>query len=112
MVVYKVIVEISKEVAKEWFKWMSTKHIPDVINTGVFLDFSFSKMIPNGKSSPMDYEKYEIRYLCRNMEEYNNYEKAFGPRLQAEHFQKYEGLFKANREMYEDLTSKMIEVNS
>jgi hypothetical protein len=111
MIVYKVIVEIKHEVENDWFIWMSTKHIPDVINTGNFLDFSFSKMIPNGVTPTVGYEKYEISYFCRSMKEHDNYQQEFGKKLQDEHSTKYGGQFIANREIYEDITSRMIEAN-
>lgn len=111
MIVYKVIVEVKKEIENEWFIWMSTKHIPDVINTGNFLDFSFSKMISDDKTRSDGYDRFEIRYYCRSMREFENYQKFFAPKLQEEHTSKFKGLFTANRETYEDITSKMIEAN-
>jgi hypothetical protein len=111
MIVYKVIVEVKTEIANEWFIWMSTKHIPDVINTGYFLDFSFSKMISDESTRSNGYERFEIRYYCRSIKEFENYQKFYASKLQDEHTSKFKGLFTAYRETYEDITSKMIEAN-
>ena len=109
MVTYKVNIEIKEELNKEWFHWMSTQHIPDVINTGLFLDFSFSRLVPNGSIPTPGYIKYQILYFCQGMKEYETYRKEFADKLQLEHITKYKGSFNAEREIYEDVTPEMIE---
>ena len=111
MIVYKVIVEIKQEIAGEWFNWMSTKHIPDVINTGSFFDFSFSKLLPNGSVAQQGYDKFEIRYFCRSLKDFKKYETEYSSALQEEHKAKYNGQFIAYRETYEDLATEMIKAN-
>ncbi|HRH03917.1 MAG TPA: DUF4286 family protein [Bacteroidia bacterium] len=107
MIAYKVSIEIKKEIEKDWFNWMSTNHIPNVINTGVFLDFSFNKMLRNGSVPTEGYEKYEIVYYCRNVEDYDKYQKNFAQKLQQEHTEKFKDKFISSRETYEDVTSLM-----
>lgn len=109
MVVYKVNIQIKESRAEEWFKWMSSRHIPDVVNTGLFMDFSFSKMIPNGTAPQEGYVKFQIEYFCYNMDNLKDYQEHFAKNLQDEHAKRYEGDFIAQREIYEDVTFEMKE---
>ena len=38
MIIYNVTISIDKEMEKTWIDWMKSTHIPDVMNTGMFLD--------------------------------------------------------------------------
>jgi hypothetical protein len=37
MILYNVTVSIDESVEKEWLQWMKEVHIPDVMNTGLFV---------------------------------------------------------------------------
>lgn len=111
MFIYKVNVQIKKDRENEWFEWMSTKHIPDVLNTGKFIDFAFNKLIPNGTVPLEGYSKYEIDYFCQGQLEYESYKKEFAAKLQNEHQDKFEGAFIADRETYLDVTAQMVALN-
>lgn len=107
MIVYKVIIQIKEDRAQEWFEWMSTKHIPDVVNTGHFVDFSFSRLLPNGTIPEPGYVKFQIEYFSYGLEDYLAYDRDQKSALQAEHNLKYGNDFIATREIYEDVTGEM-----
>ena len=44
MVIYNVTVSIDQAVANEWLSWMRTQHIPDVLQTGCFLECRLSRV--------------------------------------------------------------------
>lgn len=90
MVIFKVEVTIKKTREEEWIKWMTEKHIPDVLNTGHFFDYSFRKLLKNGKVIEQDKSIFEIEYLCRNDEALDAYENNDAPRLRSEHARLYE----------------------
>jgi len=110
MVIYKVIVQIEQNIENEWFEWMSTKHIPDVINTGCFLNFNFGKKLRDD-NTPEGFEQYEIQYFCNSLFDYEEYTTKFSKSLQQEHENKYKGRFKAYREILEDAVPRMILAN-
>ena len=43
MIIYNVTINVENDTHDTWFKWMKETHIPDVMSTGMFLDFNFSK---------------------------------------------------------------------
>mgnify|MGYP000191281666 CR=1 FL=1 len=62
MIIYNVTISIDAGESENWLSWMRTKHIPDVLNTGCFLEAKLSKIIGE---SYFNLEKYEdaISYL-------------------------------------------------
>ena len=97
MILYNVTINIDHDVHEEWLEWMKIKHIPDVLNTGLFIENRICRihaLEEGGKS-------YSIQYVLKNMEDYHTYQKKFAPTLQLEHTQKYQGKFAAFRTILE-----------
>ncbi len=93
MIIYNVTVKIDKSVQEEWLNWMQTKHIPDVMNTGLFLEYKLSRILlddPDGVS-------YSIQYLCANEDNLNTYQNKHANALQIEHTERYRDKFVAFR---------------
>ena len=38
MILYNVTISIDTSVEEDWLQWMKEIHIPDVMNTGLFID--------------------------------------------------------------------------
>lgn len=100
MILYNVTVNIDEAVHDEWIAWMKTKHIPDVLATGLFIENKIFRV----KSGDEDEEHtYSIQYYMNSMEEYEKYQKEFAGKLQSEHSDKYEGKFVAFRTLMESV---------
>lgn len=105
MIIYKVKLKVGKEKEEEWFKWMKKTHIPDVINTGNFTDYTFTKLLENGMIQDHNISIYEIQYVCKSWEAYSNYISNYAPSLRQEHQIKYgEFIVGIDRGIYEDVT--------
>ncbi|MDX1349817.1 MAG: DUF4286 family protein [Putridiphycobacter sp.] len=92
-IIYNVTVSIDYDVHSEWLQWMKTKHIPDVLATGLFLEAKLSKILAEESGGL----SYSIQYLCENEACLDDYNKKHAPRLQEEHNAKYQGKFAAFR---------------
>lgn len=92
-IVYSVTVTISKEVETEWVDWMKKVHIPEVLDTGLFLGYKMFKVLHNegGDSS------YSIQYSLESLANLDKYQKEFAPDLQKEHTERYKDKFAAFR---------------
>ena len=85
MIIYNVTVNVDEDVLSEWLKWMSKKHIPDVMKTGLFLECKLSKILAEeagGKS-------YSVQYLLENWNSYHDYQSKYALKLQKEHTDKF-----------------------
>lgn len=97
-VIYNVTVNIDDAVCGEWIEWMKNVHIPEVLDTNLFLGHTFTKVITGEHSSGTT---FSIQYICPSMEAYEKYRDRFAPALQAAHSLKYHGKFTAFRTLLE-----------
>lgn len=84
-VIYNVTVSVDEHKVEEWLLWMKETHIPDVMNTGQFLEARISKVLAEEEGG----KTYAIQYLCENMACFENYQANFAPALQADHTTKF-----------------------
>lgn len=96
MILYNVTVNIDNSVHDEWLDWMKSKHIPDVLSTGLFSDNKIFRI-----KSDEEGNTYSIQYFLESIEDYEKYQKEFAPKLQAEHSEKYKNKFAAFRTIME-----------
>lgn len=93
MVIYNVTVSIDLSVANDWLSWMRSKHIPDVLKTGCFLECRLSRV--NGEEEGG--LTYSVMYLAKDQATLDRYQAEFAPALQQDHADRYLGKFAAFR---------------
>ncbi|GAB4248914.1 MAG: DUF4286 family protein [Vicingaceae bacterium] len=99
MIIYNVTVNIDEEVHDDWLEWMKTKHIPDVMNTGKFVEYKMCKVLSVQEDETG--HTYAIQYFCNNLKDLEEYQAQFAPKLQQEHTEKYKDKFVAFRTLLE-----------
>lgn len=82
MIVYNVTIKIDWEVHKSWMAFMQEKHIPDLLNTGLFHGHKMFRIMEEDES---DGVTYAIQYFFRNMQDYFTYKHDFSEQFQQEH---------------------------
>jgi hypothetical protein len=98
MILYNVTVNIDHSVHIEWLHWMKNIHIPEVMKTGMFVENRICKLIGDEHSGGVT---YSIQYVCKNMQDYENYRDNFAQRLQSEHANRYKDKFVSFRTLLE-----------
>ena len=98
MILYNVTVNIDPEVNEDWLDWMKKTHIPDVLNTGLFIDNRFLRVLNTEEGEGFT---YSIQYLLESMEHYETYKAQYAPALQASHNERYQNRFVAFRTLLE-----------
>ena len=93
MILYNVTVSIDPEIQEDWLQWMRSIHIPDVINTGCFIEGKISRIHGEEEGGVT----YSVMYLSPSQEVYEEYQSTHAPRLQKEHTDRYAGKFAAFR---------------
>ena len=94
MILYNVTVSIDNQVKDDWMEWMQSKHIPDIMNTGLFLEYKMSLILGEENSNSTT---IAIQYLCKNTADFEMYQQKFAKKLQVEHTERYRGKFGAFR---------------
>lgn len=96
-IIYNVTINVNEEVSEDWLKWMKEVHIPDVMNTGYFLENRLSRIIGESEGGI----SYSVQYLCPSMKDLHAYQVKSAPQLQKEHNDRYDGKFAAFRTLLE-----------
>ena len=96
MIIYNVTLSlVDPTIHEEWLHWMKTKHIPDVMDTGCFVNNKICRLMVDDEIT------YAIQYTCKDLATLGKYLTEFSPELQAEHTEKYRGKFGAFRSLLE-----------
>ena len=99
MIIYNVTVNIEDSIQLDWLNWMKTVHIPEVMETGYFLDNRMSKVLTTQEGETE--HTYAIQYTCNSMAELDEYQEKCAAPLQEEHGKRYQGKFVAFRTLLE-----------
>lgn len=87
MILYNVTVNVEDAIHEDWIKWMKETHVPDVMNTGMFVESKILKLL---STLPDEEGKtYAFQYFCNSLEDLEHYQQKFAPKLQQEHTQKF-----------------------
>ena len=98
MIVYNVTIKVNPDIQKEWLVWMKEVHIPNVMKTGIFVEYRVTKVLDLDET---DGVTFAVQYLCNTITEYEAYRDQFAPALQQEHTEKYGDRFVAFRTLLE-----------
>ena len=100
MVIYNVTVGIDRDIEQEWLQWMKTKHIPDVLATGLFTD----NMIFRVMSGDMENISYSVQYYAKSLGDIERYLTEYAPKLVEEHNLRYKDKHVAFRTILEQIS--------
>ena len=98
MIIYNVTINIEESISKEWMSWMQKIHIPEVMNTGIFVSAKMTRVMVKEQMGGIT---YSIQYSCKSQSKLDEYQVKFAPKLQQKHTQKFEGKFVAFRTLLE-----------
>lgn len=97
MIIYNVTVIIIKEAEEEWLQWMKKVHIPDVMNTGLFIENQICKIFDDNEEGT----SYAVQYKMKDMATFQEYQEKFAAALQKEHTERYKNRYVAFRTLME-----------
>jgi hypothetical protein len=93
MVLYNVTVSLDPGIQEDWLDWMRSTHIPEVMNTGCFLESRISRVHGEEEGGVT----YAISYVTESEEIYEHYQATHAISLQKDHSERYAGQFAAFR---------------
>ena len=85
MYIYNVTVNIENSAHDEWLHWMKETHIPDVMDTGLFLQNKMLEVMVNEEQG----RTYSIQYTVRDLETLELYYQVYAEKLKAETHDKF-----------------------
>lgn len=98
MIIYNVTVKLESEVYEDWIKWMKEVHVPEVMQTGFFLENEIYQVMVDDEDNGLT---FSIQYRCENRKNLDTYFKNHALNLQQKHKDRYEGKYVAFRTILE-----------
>jgi Domain of unknown function (DUF4286) len=81
MLIYNVTSGVDKKIELEWLLWMKETHIPEVMRTGMFVDYTFYKIL---SSEQEDSISYAVQYSAISLDQVEKYLENYAPTLREE----------------------------
>lgn len=91
---YEVTMEVDSSIAEEWVEYMRSEHIPEVMQTGVFISCQFLRIIEPSKDG---LECFRITYEAKSLSAIQDYRAELSPELQRKHNARYGEYAKGSR---------------
>ena len=100
MILYNVTIGIDKEIESEWVDWMKAEHIPEILNTKIFIHHKFYKVLSHDDETSVS---YCIQYFTDSIEKFNLYLKDHAPIIVEKHRARFKDRHVAFRTLLEEV---------
>ncbi|MCX6313491.1 MAG: DUF4286 family protein [Sphingobacteriales bacterium] len=94
MIIYNVTIKVHSAIQHEWLDWLKQEHIPEVMNTGCFTDFTILRLL---EIDDAEGPSYAIQYRAESKALYNQYIEKFAGIMRQRSFDKWGDQFIAFR---------------
>ena len=98
MIIYNVTIKVEHDASEAWVVWMKNQHIPDLLNTGLFMDTRLCHLL---EQDDTEGSTYVAQYFCQSMEEYNTYINEYATGMREKAAKAFGGKFVAFRTVME-----------
>jgi hypothetical protein len=78
--IYNVTIGVAEPRAEEWLTWMRREHIPEVLQTGLFLKAILVRVRGHEQEGSAT---FAVQYHCESTQLFERYETEYAPGLQA-----------------------------
>lgn len=93
-ILYNVTIKIDHEVHNDWLAWMKRVHMPAMIDTGYFEEYTMSRLMGSDET---DGFTYSIQYLAPSFSAYQEYQEKQAAAMQKSHHAKFQSKYVAFR---------------
>ena len=98
MIIYNVTVKVEQQIAGEWLLWLLDEHIPDIMQTGCFVNYKVVRLLEVDESEG---PTYAIQYAAESKADYNRYVEMYSSKIRNRSLQKWGEQFIAFRSVME-----------
>lgn len=100
MILYNVTIQVDPSIQKAWLEWMKEEHIPEVMSTGLFLEYKFWRILDLGENSG---PTYAAQYIAGSKYEYDMYIDKFASEMRKKGIDRWGDRFIAFRTVMEQV---------
>ena len=74
MLIYNITIKVQWSIAADWMTWMKTIHIPEVLNTGCFINHQLLRLLQIDETEG---PTYALQYFASTLTEYDYYHQHY-----------------------------------
>ncbi len=100
MILYNITINVSPDIQHDFISWMKNTHIPEVMETGIFHDHKFFRLIHDTDDGSTN---YCIQYFTENLKMMMEYESKHAAALRAKTQERYKDKAIAFRTLLETI---------
>lgn len=86
MILYNITVNVTPDIEEDFITWMKSTHIPEVLETGIFHEHKFFRLLHDSED---DSTNYCIQYFTENIDLMMEYERTHAPLLRNKTQERY-----------------------
>lgn len=86
MILYNITINVSPDIEEDFIAWMKTTHIPEMLQTGIFQEHKFFRLLHDSEDGSTN---YCIQYFTENIDRMMDYEKNHAPMLRNKTQERY-----------------------
>lgn len=87
MIIYNVTLSVDPSIEKEFIPWLKEVHIPEVLETKLFIQAEFFKVIQDVANKTSN--SYAVQYRLESWEMFDAYQRKHAKALQQKTLEKY-----------------------
>ena len=100
MIVYNITIKITPAIEADWVAWQQQEHIPEIMTTGMFLEYKFFRLLEQDDEEGIT---YVLQYFTQSMQNYQQYLQEYALTLRQKAFEKWNDQFIAFRTVMESV---------
>jgi hypothetical protein len=100
MILYNITINVSPDIEQDFISWMKSTHIPEVMETGIFHDHKFFRLIHDTDDGSTN---YCIQYFTESLKLMMEYESKHAAGLRAKTKDRYKDKAIAFRTLLETI---------
>jgi hypothetical protein len=87
MILYNITINVSPEIEQDFITWMKETHIPEIMQTGVFYEFKFLRLMHDSDDGSVN---YATQYFTDTIDQMMDYERNHAPAIRAKTQARYQ----------------------
>lgn len=87
MILYNITINVSADIEQDFVQWMKDVHIPEIMETGIFYDYKFLRLLHDSDDGSIN---YATQYFTDTIEQMMDYERNHAPALRAKTRARYQ----------------------
>lgn len=87
MILYNITINVSPEIEQDFITWMKETHIPEIMQTGIFYEFKFLRLLHDSDDGSVN---YATQYFTHTIDQMMDYERNHAPAIRAKTQARYQ----------------------